>query len=54
MLVATHSLEFARKIASQVAVLVDGRVIECGPPEQVFDHPQRPETRTLLRNAAGG
>ena len=54
MLVATHSLEFARKIANQVAVLVDGRVIECGPPEQVFDHPQRPETRTLLRNAAGG
>lgn len=52
MLIATHAADFARKIADQVAVLVEGQVIECGPPGQVFDNPQRPETRDLLRSVA--
>lgn len=51
MLIVTHSLRFARAIATQVHVFADGQVVERGPPTQVFDAPQHPVTQAFLRNS---
>jgi polar amino acid transport system ATP-binding protein len=48
MIVVTHEIDFARRVASAVAVLVDGRIVETGPPETVLVQPAAPETRALL------
>jgi len=50
MLVVTHAMAFARKVATEVHVMCDGRVVESGRPEQVFDSPCHPATRELLSN----
>ncbi len=52
MLVVTHAMTFARRVANVVHVLSAGRVVESGPPEQVFESPDHPATRELLRDAA--
>jgi polar amino acid transport system ATP-binding protein len=48
MVIATHEMGFARDVANRVAFLHDGRVLEEGPPEQIFSAPSHPETRTFL------
>ena len=48
MVVVTHAIAFARQVASRVAVLVDGRIMEEGGVEDVLDRPQRAETRAFL------
>ena len=48
ILMATHEMAFARSAADQVVFLKDGVLIEQGPPEQIFDAPQRPETAEFL------
>jgi len=49
MIVATHEMQFARDVADRVIFLDDGRVGECGPPDQVFSQPQQERTREFLR-----
>jgi polar amino acid transport system ATP-binding protein len=49
MLIATHEMTFAREVADRVGFLHEGRLIELGPPEQVLDSPERPETQRFLR-----
>ena len=44
MVMATHEMAFAREIADTVVFLERGRVLEIGPPEQIFDDPQNPRT----------
>jgi len=51
MLIVTHELGFARRVADRVLVLAGGRIVESGPPAEVLDRPQAPETRALLRMA---
>ena len=48
MLIVTHELGFARRVADRVLVLAGGRIVESGPPAEVLDRPQAPETRALL------
>jgi polar amino acid transport system ATP-binding protein len=48
MVVVTHELAFARRVAHRLAVLADGRVVEEGTPEAVLDRPRTRETRALL------
>ena len=48
-IVVTHEMKFAREVADRVVVLIDGRLIESGPPEQIFTEPRDPRTRELLR-----
>jgi ABC-type polar amino acid transport system ATPase subunit len=50
MLVVTHAMAFAKKVATEVHVMCDGRIVESGRPEQVFDSPCNPATRELLSN----
>jgi polar amino acid transport system ATP-binding protein len=49
MLVVTHAMTFARRVANEVHVIANGVIVESGPPAQVFEAPQHEETRELLR-----
>lgn len=55
MLLVTHEMSFAREFADRVLFLEDGRIVEQGPPEQIFQNPVEERTRTFLRKviAAG-
>ncbi|RAX49133.1 hypothetical protein DQ353_11205 [Arthrobacter sp. AQ5-05] len=48
VVMVTHDLELARRIADHVAVLRDGRVVESGPAAEVLANPAHPETGVLL------
>lgn len=48
MIVVTHAMGFARKVATIVHVFGEGLVVESGPPDRVFDSPAHEATRTLL------
>ncbi|MEP6469861.1 MAG: amino acid ABC transporter ATP-binding protein, partial [Chloroflexota bacterium] len=49
MVIATHEMSFARDIASRVLFLDEGRILEVGPPEQIFTAPREPRTREFLQ-----
>jgi polar amino acid transport system ATP-binding protein len=49
MIIATHEMAFARDIASRVLFLDEGRILEEGPPEQIFTAPREPRTREFLQ-----
>jgi polar amino acid transport system ATP-binding protein len=53
MVLATHEMGFAREAADQVCFLADGRILEQGPPEQLFAAPRHPRTRAFLRRLPG-
>jgi polar amino acid transport system ATP-binding protein len=44
----THAMHFARRVAHTVHVFGEGRIIESGPPAQIFEDPSQEATRTLL------
>jgi ABC-type polar amino acid transport system ATPase subunit len=48
MIVVTHAMNFARTVAHQVHILHSGRIIESGPPAQIFESPQHSTTREFL------
>jgi len=48
MLIATHEMSFARDIATQVCFLDAGRILEQGPPDQIFIEPREPRTKQFL------
>jgi ABC-type polar amino acid transport system ATPase subunit len=48
MIVVTHAMQFARRVAHTVHVFDEGKVIESGPPAQIFDDAQHEATRNLL------
>ena len=48
MLFITHDLNLARRICHRIAVMKDGRVVETGTPEEIFDHPREDYTRNLI------
>jgi ABC-type polar amino acid transport system ATPase subunit len=54
MIVVTHAMSFARRAATTVHVFQDGRVLESGPPAQIFDAPREPATAAFLRERDGG
>ncbi|MDH3294324.1 MAG: amino acid ABC transporter ATP-binding protein [Acidimicrobiia bacterium] len=49
MILATHEMGFARDVATTVAFLHEGRVLEAGPPATIFDTPQQPRTQQFLQ-----
>jgi polar amino acid transport system ATP-binding protein len=48
MVVVTHEMGFARRVADAVVFMDGGVVVESGPPEQLFDHPTSPRLRQFL------
>jgi len=54
MLLITHDLGIVRKVADKVCVMTDGRIVEQGPTQQIFDQPQHSYTQHLLAAEPGG
>jgi polar amino acid transport system ATP-binding protein len=48
MLIVSHEMAFVREIATRVIMMDGGRVIESGPPQQIFDNPQMERTRSFV------
>jgi len=48
MIVVTHEMGFARRVADWVVVFESGAIIEQGPPAQIFEHPTVERTRDFL------
>lgn len=49
MIVVTHEMRFAEKVADRVLLLDQGRILEEGPPSQLFGSPKEERTRTFLQ-----
>ncbi|MDE2577642.1 MAG: ABC transporter ATP-binding protein [Hyphomicrobiales bacterium] len=54
MLFITHDLGIVRRIADDVCVMQRGRIVEAGPVDAIFAHPQHPYTQALLAAAPKG
>lgn len=48
MVVVTHEMGFAREVADRVVYLDQGRVVEVGHPDEIFDHAKETRTREFL------
>ena len=48
MVVVTHEMTFARRVADHVVVFERGKIVEQGPPAQIFDAPHATRTRDFL------
>jgi polar amino acid transport system ATP-binding protein len=48
MVVVTHEMNFARKVADQVIFMDEGEVVEAGPPARLFDSPESPRLQRFL------
>jgi polar amino acid transport system ATP-binding protein len=48
MILATHEMGFAREVSSKVCFLDGGRILEEGPPDQIFGDPREVRTRQFL------
>ena len=48
MLIVSHEMGFARHVASRMVFLDGGRIVESGPPEDLFTHPTQARTQAFL------
>ena len=49
MIIVTHEMGFARDVADEIVMMADQRIIENGPPSQLFAEPREERTRVFLR-----
>ncbi len=49
MVVVTHEMGFARRVADRVIFMDSGRIVEQGSPEPFFNQPQEPRTQAFLK-----
>ena len=48
MVVVTHEMGFARRVADRVVFMDEGRIVEVGPPGELFEHPSAERTQRFL------
>ena len=48
MVVVTHEMGFAREVGNRVLFMADGKLVEEGTPEQIFQNPQSPRLKDFL------
>ena len=48
MVIVTHEMGFAREVGTRLLFVDDGRIIEEGPPKEVFERPQEERTKLFL------
>ena len=46
--VVTHEMGFAREVGNRVLFMADGKLLEQGTPQEVFEHPQNPRLKDFL------
>ncbi|RUM20470.1 amino acid ABC transporter ATP-binding protein [Rhizobium vallis] len=49
MILATHEMQFAKEVSNLVVFLEQGRLLEAGPPAQIFGSPTQERTRAFLK-----
>ncbi len=49
MVIVTHEMQFASRVADRVVVMDNGVIIESGPPQQIFKDPANERTRRFLQ-----
>lgn len=54
MIIVTHEMAFARDVSSQVIFMDDGRILEQGTPEKVFEYPEEERTKQFLSRFTQG
>ncbi|HWM50601.1 MAG TPA: amino acid ABC transporter ATP-binding protein [Thermoplasmata archaeon] len=53
MVVVSHEMGFARKVADQVIFMDEGTILETGPPEEIFANPRTDRMRTFISKILG-
>lgn len=53
MIVVTHEMNFARRVADRVVFMADGAIVEEGAPDEFFDHPTTQRARDFLDSIKG-
>ena len=48
MVVVTHEMGFAKEVGNRVLFMADGKLVEEGTPEEIFDHPKHPRLQDFL------
>ena len=48
MMIVTHEIQFAEEISDRVIFMDEGRIIEEGPPKEIFSKPRHERTQTFL------
>lgn len=48
MVVVTHEMGFAREVGNRVLFMADGKLVEQGTPEDIFEHPEHPRLKEFL------
>ena len=48
MVVVTHEMGFAREVGNRVLFMADGKLLEEGSPDAIFNHPQNPRLQDFL------
>ena len=49
MLIVTHEMKFAHDVSNRVLFMYGGKIHEDGSPQQIFDHPEKPETKAFIQ-----
>ena len=53
MVVVTHEMNFARRVAYRVVFMADGQILEQGAPDEFFDHPRTARAKEFLDSIRG-
>jgi len=53
MIVVTHEMEFARKVADRIVFMDFGQIVEVQPPDGFFNNPQSDRTKLFLSQILG-
>ena len=53
MIIVTHEMDFARKVADRVVFMADGQIVETGTPDEFFDRPQTKRAQDFLNSIKG-
>jgi polar amino acid transport system ATP-binding protein len=48
MIVVTHEMNFAERVANRVVFMADGQIVEEGPPKEIFSNPREERTKRFL------
>jgi polar amino acid transport system ATP-binding protein len=54
MVIVTHEMAFARAFADKILFMADGELVECGPPEALFEDPKTQRLQTFLKRFKEG
>ena len=47
-LIASHEMAFVREVSTRIAMMDEGRIVECGSPARIFDSPTKARTRDFV------